>query len=99
MVERFVRASLRGWEDAVQNPQEAIDALATEFPSVDAENALEQLELTIPLLHTDATEGQPIGCANEADIVNVETILAEAGLIESPTGSAETYFTGQFAPC
>jgi hypothetical protein len=90
---------LRGWEDAVENPQEAIDALAAEFPSVDAENALQQLELTIPLLHTDATEGMPIGCADEADIVNVETILSDAGLIESPTGSADTYFTGEFAPC
>lgn len=99
MVERFTRASLKGWEYANENPEEAIDALVELFPSANKESALKQFELTQPLFHTKNTESAAIGCTDEGDVVASETTLSEAGLIENPTDDAATYFAEGFDQC
>lgn len=61
----FVRASLRGWALALEDPDAAIEALVKLFPDVDAEEAKKQLEATIPLF-----------CANGAEYVGKATAEA-----------------------
>ena len=96
---RFTRASLKGWEYAVAHPQEAIDDLKKKFPSVDAANALQQFQLSLPLLHTDSTKSKPIGCADPKDVLNTESILVNAGLIKNATHDASKYLAEGYAPC
>ena len=37
LIERFLRATHKGWRDAAQNPREAIDAMVAAVPGLDAE--------------------------------------------------------------
>jgi NitT/TauT family transport system substrate-binding protein len=99
LVKGFTKASLKGWEYAVDHPQEAIDALKKQFSSVDANNALQQFQLTIPLLHTDSTKDKPIGCADAKDVLNTESLLVKAGLIKNATEDPAKYLAEGYAPC
>ena len=50
--ERFLRASLRGWEWAVANPGEAVDIMLERFPEMaaDADFHLAAFQASIPLM-------------------------------------------------
>lgn len=58
----FVAASLKGWADALEEPQAAIDALVGLFPDVDPEQAMKELESTKTLF-----------CANDAEFIGKAT--------------------------
>lgn len=58
----FVAASLKGWEEALKDPEGAIEALVTLFPDVDAEQAIKELAAT-----------QELFCANQAEFVGKAT--------------------------
>ena len=44
IIKRFVKASLRGWEFALKNPEEAIEIMAKHRPEIDKPVLLGQLE-------------------------------------------------------
>ena len=97
LVERFLRATFKGWEYAFAHPDEAVDILAGTFENVDKVAAVGQLKNTQQLLHTDRTKDKPLGWAAAEDVTGSEQILAKyAGL--TPIGKPEAYFTNQFIP-
>ncbi len=97
VVERFVRASLKGWEYALAHPEEAVDILAGMFENVDKGVSLGQLQNTRQLLHTDRTKDKPLGWAAPEDVTASEQILAKyAGL--TAIGNPNAYYTNQFIP-
>jgi NitT/TauT family transport system substrate-binding protein len=57
---RFLRATLRGWEWAVENPAESVDLMLEMFPEMAAEREfhLASFNASIPLIRTGDT---PIG--------------------------------------
>ncbi|HSM45584.1 MAG TPA: ABC transporter substrate-binding protein, partial [Acidimicrobiia bacterium] len=91
----FVRASLRGWAYALDNPEEAIASLTAIFRDADAEVSAKQLEATIPLYCANGAEY--LGKATEEAWVNHQRVL-EA--VESlPAGVDPTrYYTYDYLP-
>jgi NitT/TauT family transport system substrate-binding protein len=65
VVRSFVRASLRGWAESLEDPAGAIDDVVALFPDVDPDEALEQLEATATLF-----------CANEAEYIGKAPVEA-----------------------
>lgn len=67
-VQAFVDGSRKGWEEAVKDPQAAVDAASKMFPDVDKELISKGLDVTIKtLLHTDATKDLPLGVTADSD--------------------------------
>lgn len=81
LAERFVQATQEAIEATVDNPEAAAEAFIAEVPGFDLELAVRQVEATVPLLHTEASEGQPIGwMAPEDWEATVEVMTEYAGL-------------------
>jgi NitT/TauT family transport system substrate-binding protein len=64
MVKSFVTASLKGWEYALENPDEAAKIMiaTAEKSTIDEPTMAAMIRNLKDLTHTDATEGQPLGC-------------------------------------
>ena len=62
---RFLRASLRGWEWAVENPTEAVDIMLDLFPEMAAERDfhLASFDASIPLIRPSGARIGTIDCA------------------------------------
>jgi hypothetical protein len=78
MVKRFVKASLRGWEYTLKNPEEAIDILAKHRPEVDKPLLLANLKLVIDLFRTNRYKQHGIGWVEDkkmADSMRWKSIL------------------------
>lgn len=75
----FVRASYRGLEYSMENPDEAIEALMGEFANLNQEIMLGQLVNMFELVGTPNTEGQPMGWVAEADVAGAIEVLSDAG--------------------
>lgn len=69
---RFLRASLRGWEWAVENPSEAVDIMLELYPDMAAEHDfhLASFDASIPLIRPPGTRLGSIDC--EAWLAAVE---------------------------
>ncbi len=91
----FVRASLKGWAAALEDPQAAVDDLVSLFRDVDPEEALKQLEATIPLFC--ANDAEYIGKATPEAWERHQSILEQ---VESlPVGADPTgYYTYDYLP-
>ncbi|WP_158253227.1 ABC transporter substrate-binding protein [Cryobacterium sp. N19] len=85
----FVTASLKGWVDAIEKPQAALDALKALFPEVNMNLAPGQLDATIYLM-----------CANRAEFVGKATpqqwedtvkILSAIGILPADISATEYY--------
>src|SRR5260370_39216690 len=62
VVRRFVAATLKGWADAAQDPQAAVDAMMKSAPpTLKAESETPILANLVPLLHSRRTEARPRG--------------------------------------
>lgn len=96
-VSALVKATLRGWDYTATHPGEAIDLLAEEFPDVERDIAMRQLQETLGLLHTERTADLPVGVASEEDILETEELLGETVDLEV-TGEVSTYYTDEFLP-
>lgn len=91
----FVRASLRGWELALNDPQAAIDALVALFPDTDPEQALKELEATIPLFC--ANEAEYVGKATEEAWQRHQDVLSAVGTLP-PDVDPALYYTYDYLP-
>lgn len=97
LVEAFVAASRKGWEEAIKDPEAAVAASIALFPDLagSAELLRDGLKIAIEQqLHTPATEGHPIGWTDEGDWAQMlEVLKTYAGL--EPL-DASTYYTNDF---
>jgi len=100
LIRRFMRASVRAVEGAVQNPAEATDALLKANPKAGKrEVLLAGLNATIPLYHTRLTQGQRPFRAAPADMQATLDIMVEYGGVEpAQKGKPEDYYTNEFLP-
>ncbi|MDR6558421.1 NitT/TauT family transport system substrate-binding protein [Arthrobacter pascens] len=92
---RFIKATQESVDFVVANPEKAVDHFIEGVPSFDKELAKKQIEATIPLLHTKATEGKPACLTEEADWKETQEILADnTGL---PVKPLDQYYTNEHA--
>src|SRR5688572_12921314 len=68
LIERFLRATHKGWRDAQANPREAIDAMAAAVPGLDAETLFNTTPQIYDLTITERSRKHGIGWI-EADLM------------------------------
>jgi len=66
LVRRFVRATVKSWEEAKKNPEAAVDATLKVKPDLNRQSQLEQLKVDIELLDSQNSKGR-IGWGAKAD--------------------------------
>jgi NitT/TauT family transport system substrate-binding protein len=97
LVERFVRASVRSWEAARENPEAAVDAALKTKPDLDRESTLKQLEVDLGLLLSPNTEGQGIGYGAPEDWEHTKELLIQYRELRTDR-EATSFYTNEFLP-
>jgi NitT/TauT family transport system substrate-binding protein len=94
MLEGFVRATVKSWEAAAENPEAAAAAMAKMAEQEPPQKVLvEQLKLTIPLI---MGEGMEPGVNDEASWQETIDLMAEYAELDGPTEPSE-YWESSFA--
>lgn len=101
LVRRFLRASIKSWAYAEQNPQEAAASLlkmfsASAFLAV-PEQGLRQWMFHRDLMRTPRAKGRPPGVYMPEDAQDTIDLLAEYGGL-TPKGRIDDYLTSEFLP-
>ena len=80
LVRGFVRATLRGWQDAIADPKAGVDALVAAYPDANRKFVELGLPMVIEHMHSDATKGKPLGWMAEEDWKMTLEAMKPAGL-------------------
>lgn len=80
LVEKFLRATLRGWQDAIKDPKAGVDALMKEFPDTNRQFVENGLPLVVEHMHSAATKGKPLGWMADEDWKTTLEVMKSAGL-------------------
>ena len=88
LVTRFLRATLRGWQWAIENPEEAGALPVTYNPELDLEEQIAQMEASVPLIHTGQDH---IGWMRDEVWEGMHDTLLEQGMIDGPIALDEVY--------
>jgi NitT/TauT family transport system substrate-binding protein len=80
LAQRFVRATLRGWQDALKDPKAGVDALIKEFPDTNRQFVEMGLPMVFEHMHSQATKGRPLGWMAEEDWKTTLEIMKSSGL-------------------
>ena len=96
LVKRFVRATVKSWEEAKKNPGAAVDAALKAKPDLNRQSTLEQMMVDFELLDSKNSKGR-IGWGAQADWDQTLTLLKKyRGLETSQPWSA--FHTNEFVP-
>jgi putative hydroxymethylpyrimidine transport system substrate-binding protein len=88
----FVDATIRGYEDTLEDPQASLEDLLTENPSLKREVQSAQLDAFVPLFQGNAAS---YGVFEEANINDFGQWLADVGLLDEPF-AFEDFATNEF---
>jgi len=81
LVTRFLRATLRGWQDAIEDYQQAMPVVQKYDPGTDTQVQAAMLEAQLPLVHTGEDY---IGWMKPEDWQAMYNILLDNGLLAEP---------------
>jgi NitT/TauT family transport system substrate-binding protein len=96
LVKRFVRASVKSWDEAKKNPGAAVDAALKAKPDLNRQSTLDQMLVDFELLDSKNSKGR-IGWGAQADWDQTLTILKQYRDLK--TEQAWTAFhTNEFVP-
>jgi NitT/TauT family transport system substrate-binding protein len=96
LVGRFVRASVRSWEAAKENPEAAVDAALKVKSDLNRQSMLDQLMVDIELLESPASKGR-IGWGAEEDWTRtIELLKKYRGLETDQDWTA--FHTNEYVP-
>jgi NitT/TauT family transport system substrate-binding protein len=86
LVARFMRATVRSWEEAVENPDDAVDSMSRGADATHPTNVLAaQFAHTADLLYTPNTEGGQPGLNDEEDWAETIAFLVDGmGVADEP---------------
>ncbi len=77
IIKRFVKASLRGWEFSLKNPEESIEIMAKHRPEIDKPVLLANLKLIIDLFRTGRYKQNGIGWVDDKKMADSIKIIAQ----------------------
>jgi NitT/TauT family transport system substrate-binding protein len=97
LVRRFVKASVRAWQAALEDPAAAVDAALEVKPDLNRESTLKQLETDLGLLFSPNTEGKGIGYGAPEDWQHTKQLLAEYRDLETDREPG-SFYTNDFLP-
>ncbi|MHB8763193.1 MAG: ABC transporter substrate-binding protein [Deferrisomatales bacterium] len=87
-VTRFLRATLRGWREAVEDPAAAVDATLRYAKEPDRDLQARMMEASVPLVHTGEDR---IGWMRTAVWEETHRLLAAQGVLAGPVDPASAY--------
>ncbi|MGA7325121.1 MAG: ABC transporter substrate-binding protein [Rhodomicrobium sp.] len=94
-VRGFMRATMKGWSDAIANPEEAAKITVKSGTKLTYEHELAMMKASIPLLKPD---GKPLGSMDEAGWKGVESLLLSGKFLRAPVALDKAYTTEFIAP-
>lgn len=77
IIKRFVKASLRGWEFTLKNPEEAINIMAKYRTEIDKPLMLANLKLIIDLFRTERYQKNGIGWVDDKKMADSIKIISQ----------------------
>jgi NitT/TauT family transport system substrate-binding protein/putative hydroxymethylpyrimidine transport system substrate-binding protein len=92
LMRAFVEATVRGYEDTLDDPERCLDALIAAVPEIDPELAEAQLDAYLPLFESG---GRRYGLLEPRRIGELLRFLRDTGLAREPI-SARRYATNEF---
>ncbi len=90
LVERFLRATLRGWRYAIENPDEAIAITLKYDETLDEAHQKAIMEAQMPLIHTGEDQ---IGWMKDEIWHGMHEMLLEQGVLTEPLDVEQVYTT------
>jgi NitT/TauT family transport system substrate-binding protein len=94
-VQRFVTATLKGWNDAIAHPEDAAKLTVKQDSKLSYPHELVMMKDSIPLLKPDA---QPVGSMQLANWTALQTLLIQGGFLKGPLDLSKAYTTKFLAP-
>jgi len=96
LVKRFVRATVKSWEESKKNPGAAVDAAMKAKPDLNRQSTLDQLMVDIDLLDSKNSKGK-IGMGAQADWDQTLAILTNYRDLQT-TQPWTALHTNEFVP-
>jgi NitT/TauT family transport system substrate-binding protein len=97
LVKRFLKATVRSWNAATQDPDAAIDALLKLRPDLDRTSQKGQLVADLSFVPSEANSGKPFGTGAEADWDRTISILKQYRELKTDK-PATAFYTNDFLP-
>jgi NitT/TauT family transport system substrate-binding protein len=94
LVKKFVAATIRGWIDAVADPESAARITVKFGNKLDYAHELSMMKASIPLIKTGP---EPVGASKKADWDELQKMLVEAGFQKSEIDTSKA-FTNDLLP-
>jgi len=94
-VRGVVQAVLSGWQEALHNPQPALDWIKKQSPTFDETSALAQWKLWTPLFCAAGLKGKPFGSHDPAQWTSSLSLVAQGSGVTSKKPVNDMY-TNQF---
>lgn len=91
MIERFLRATHKGWRDAHANPAEAIDAMVAAVPGLDREALFNTTPQIMDLCITERSQKHGIGWIEEELMQRTIDVTFANNKPERPVKAADVY--------
>jgi len=92
IVQKFVRATVRGWQYAIEHPDEAVQCTLTYGEKLDAGHETRMMEASIPLVKPDDA---PVGSMDKDTWAGMAQLLLEQNFMKKPINVDEA-FTQRF---
>jgi len=96
LVRRFVKATVRSWEEAKKNPEAAVDATMKVKPDLNRASQIDQLKVDIELLDSPNSKGR-IGWGDQRDWDQTIALLKQYRDIQTDKPWT-TFHTNEFLP-
>ncbi|MBL7065872.1 MAG: ABC transporter substrate-binding protein [Anaerolineae bacterium] len=88
LVERFLRATLRGWRYAIENPDEVVELTLQYDPALTRDRQARMMAAQTPLIHSGEAD---IGWMRAEVWRRMHDILVEQGILEAPVDLEKAY--------
>ena len=88
LVTRFLRATLRGWREAIEDPEAAVAIILKYAKEADPELQTQMMEASVPLVHTGEDQ---IGWMRAEVWQGMHDILLEQGILDEPVDLDKVY--------
>jgi len=96
IVERFLRAVLKGIQYAEANQEEAIDIVLEFAPEEDRDHQAYMLETELGMAHSDVSDANGIGWQTEEQWQRLHDYMVQYGALSGPLDDINDAFTDEF---
>lgn len=96
IIERFLRAVLKGIQYAETNPEEAIDIVLEFAPEEDRDHQLFMLQTELGMAHSDVADGSGLGSQTEEQWQRLHDYMVQYGALSGPLDDINDAFTDEF---